>query len=272
MSDDALPIFISPEQLHAVLDWPDVQVVAVDDAAGFAQAHVPGALRIDLARIVASEPPVAGLVPDTATLAAAFSEAGLRNDAHIVAYDRSGGSQAARLLYTLDTVDHSAISLLDGGLQAWHADGFELASDEAGRSVSQFEITPRPERIADGEWITAHLEDGTQFIDARSAAEYTGDDVRSARGGHIPGAVNLDWNRMKDAQGRLLPKADLAQMLADQGIDENRETAVYCQSHMRSAYTYLVLKTLGHTKVRGYPGSWSDWGNRDDTPVSQGNN
>ncbi len=267
---DELPIFISPEQLNAVLDRSDVQVVALDDAAGYAQAHVPGALRIDLARIVASEPPVGGLLPDTETLAAAFSDAGLRNGAHIVAYDRSGGSQAARLLYTLDAMGHGAISLLDGGLQAWHADGFDLAEGEAISGASQFEITPKHERIADRKWIAEHLDNGTQFIDARSAAEYSGDDVRSARGGHIPGAVNLDWNRMKDAQGRLLPKADLVQLLADHGIDENRESAVYCQSHMRSAYTYLVLKMLGHDKVRGYPGSWSDWGNRDDTPVSQG--
>jgi len=268
---DKLPIFVSPEQLQEALGDAGIQIVAVDSASDYASAHIPGALQLTMADFTASQAPVAGLLPDDQRLAEVFSDAGLRNDAHIVAYDRVGDGQAARLLYTLDAMGHEAISLLDGGLAAWHQAGLELADGAPQRGEGDFSVNRQPDRIADRAWIKAHLDDAdTAFLDVRSAAEYAGADVRSARGGHIPGAINLDWNRLKDDNGRLRPRAELLELLADHGVREDQDITHYCQSHVRSSYTYLVLRYLGYDKVRGYPGAWSDWGNADDTPIDTG--
>jgi len=265
---ETLPFFVEARQLHELLGAPDVQVVAVESEADFAQAHIPGALQLAKPDFTASDPPVEGLMPDTKQLAAALSDAGLRNDAHIVAYDRIGDAAAARLLYTLDVMGHGAISLLDGGLRAWHAAGYPLESGAPSASPTTFDVEPQPQGIADRDWIQAHLDDNdTCFLDVRSAPEYSGIDVRSARGGHIPGAVNLDWQQFKDANGRLRPRAELQELLVRHGIDADHDITAYCQSHTRSSYAWLVLKALGYTRVRGYPGSWSDWGNNPDTPV-----
>ena len=51
------------------------------------------------------------------------------------------------------------------------------------------------------------------------------------------------------------------------GVTPDRQIITYCQTHHRSSLIYVVLKHLGYDKVKGYPGSWSDWGNRQDTPV-----
>lgn len=267
---DNLPIFISPAQLDEARQRPDVQVVAVADAEHYARVRIPGALHIRAADFVASEPPVAGLLPDADTLARVFSAAGLRNDAHIVAYDHGQFTPAARLLYTLHAMGHEAISLLDGGLEAWQTDGFELDSgDFRGPTPANFQVAQQSRRIADHDWIRHHLEDAdSQFIDVRSAAEYGGTDVRSAHGGHIPGAILLDWRELLGPDGRLKPEAELRALLASRGITAETESVLYCQSHMRSSFTYLVFLMLGHTRVRGYPGAWSDWGNREDTPIS----
>jgi len=267
---ETLPLFIDALTLNSVLDEAGVQVVAVDSARDYAQAHIPGALQISMADFTASAPPVAGLLPDEAALREVFSDTGLRNDAHIVAYDRAGDGQAARLLYTLDAMGHGAISLLDGGLGAWHAAGLPLENGAPQAGASTFSVERQPDRIADKAWIQAHLDDpDTAFLDVRSAAEYAGDDVRSARGGHIPGAVSLDWNLLKGPDGRLRPRAELLQLIASHDIESERDIVNYCQSHVRSSYSYLVLKYLGFDKVRGYPGAWSDWGNDDSTPVSR---
>lgn len=267
-----LPVFIEPAQLNDVLEDADIQVVAVADAAAHAQARIPGALQLQLADIVAAQPPIVGLLPPGDMLAQALAAAGLRDDAHIVAYDHGGGTEAARLLYTLLAAGHDAVSLLDGGINAWLADGFELDGGMSDApAAGHFDIHWQDGRIADHDWITAHLDDGnTRIVDVRSAAEYAGADVRSARGGHVPGAIHLDWREFLQADGRLKPEAELQAIVAAHGITPGNDSVMYCQSHMRSSFTFLVLRLLGHDKVRGYPGAWSDWGNRSDTAVETG--
>lgn len=265
-----LELFIRPGTLHGVMDDPDVQIVALDTLDDFMGAHIPGALQIAMADIMGSEGVTGGLLPGDGALDTLFSNAGLRPDAHIVAYDRAGDGQAARLLYTLDAMGHSRISLLDGGLAAWHADGLPLASGVPEVAPTDFQVNRQPERIADRAWIAGHLDDRkTTLLDVRSAAEYRGEDRRSARGGHISGAINLDWQQLKDAHGQLKSRDELEALFAQQQIHPNQEIVAYCQTHVRSSYVYLVLKYLGYKQVRGYPGAWSDWGNHDDTEIAQ---
>lgn len=267
----SLPLFVDARTLADRLDDPAIQIVAVDAAADYAGAHIPGAKQISMADFTASAPPVAGLLPSDDVLRDVFSASGLRNAAHIVAYDRAGDGQAARLLYTLDAMGHGAISLLDGGLAAWHQAGLALEDGLPQAATSDFSVTRQAARIADTAWIEAHLDDPeTAFLDARSAAEFAGTDVRSARGGHIPGALHLDWNQLKGSDGRLRPDHELRALISSRDLDTGHAVVNYCQSHVRSSYTYLVLKHLGFQKVRGYPGAWSDWGNANDTPVETG--
>jgi thiosulfate/3-mercaptopyruvate sulfurtransferase len=107
------------------------------------------------------------------------------------------------------------------------------------------------------------------LVDARSPPEYSGEKRLAQRGGHIPGAVNFDWINAMDMQNnlRLKPAEVLSQSLAGLGVTQDKEVIVYCQTHHRSAHTYIVLKSLGYTKIKGYPGSWSEWGNQGDTPI-----
>jgi thiosulfate/3-mercaptopyruvate sulfurtransferase len=68
---------------------------------------------------------------------------------------------------------------------------------------------------------------------------------------------------------RLLPPESIQHKLDQLGLAKDRELIVYCQSHHRSAFSYVMLRALGYEDVKGYPGSWSEWGNRGDTPVEQ---
>ena len=89
------------------------------------------------------------------------------------------------------------------------------------------------------------------------------------RGGHIPGAINLNWLNSIDTQGdfRLKCKPELDMMLFERNISPDNEIVVYCQTHHRSAQSWMMLRHLGFPKVRGYPGSWSEWENDLNTPV-----
>ncbi|HCA26256.1 MAG TPA: thiosulfate sulfurtransferase, partial [Betaproteobacteria bacterium] len=127
--------------------------------------------------------------------------------------------------------------------------------------------------IADAAHILSHLGNPhCCLFDVRSSNEYNGLTQFSQRKGHIPGAVNLDWTFVMDPSRnlRLKPKAEIEQAFHALGVTPDKEIIVYCQTHHRSAYTYIVLKALGYPDVKGYHGSWSDWGNRADTPLEGG--
>ena len=81
--------------------------------------------------------------------------------------------------------------------------------------------------------------------------------------------MNLDWVETmdKDNNFRFLGRQLVQQKYTDLGVGKDQEVIVYCQTHHRSSHTYVLLKSLGYTNVKGYAGAWSEWGNRNDTPV-----
>ena len=73
-----------------------------------------------------------------------------------------------------------------------------------------------------------------------------------------------------DRSRALRLRTDLASLLESRGITPAKLIVPYCQTHHRSALSYLVARCLGYPRVRAYAGSWSEWGNRQDTPVATG--
>ena len=270
MTTPILPLLVEPDVLEQTLDNRDLLVVDLSKPDNYRKLHVPGAVHLDYVQIVAVKKPVIGLLPDDATLAALFSKAGIDAATHVVAYDDEGGGRAARLLWTLAATGHRHYSLLNGGLHAWANEGHRIESGAVPPRVKSFTVRHSDEPIAHSDYILSHLHDSHYcLLDVRSADEYSGVKKLAGRGGHIPGAVHMEWTRAIDATRnlRLKPDSELQAMLGAVGATPERQVIAYCQSHHRSAHTWLVLKYLGYPEVKGYPGSWSDWGNNPSLPV-----
>ncbi len=265
-----MPLVIEPEQLEQKLGHDGLLVVDLCKPETFAKGHIPGAVHLDYAQIVRLDRPRMGLLPDATSLSNIFSSIGLTPKTQVVAYDDEGGGRAARFLWTLDTVGHKTASLLDGGLFSWTNEGhsLEITAHHPAQSKYAVNITDAP--LASRDYILSHLNDpGVVLWDSRSALEYSGKKKFAERGGHIPGAINIDWFEVMDRSRnmRLKPEMDLRALLEGKGITRDKTVITYCQTHHRSALTYFVLKVLGYPNIKGYPGSWSDWGNSPDTPI-----
>jgi len=270
MLESPLPLLIEPETLEPLLGNPDLILVDLSRSDIHAQYHIPGAVHLEYSQIVRMAPPVGGLLPDEAQLSAVLATIGLTPERHVVAYDDEGGGKACRLLWTLEAVGHRRYSLLNGGLHAWANEGHELTREPTRATPSAYSAHYVDSNVvADTAYISAHLDDaGHVLLDARSALEYRGLQRYSARGGHIPGAVNFEWTEAMD-QGhnlRLRPATELRTQLEGLGVTAEKTVVAYCQTHHRSAHTWFMLKWLGY-QAMGYEGSWSDWGNREDTPI-----
>jgi len=273
MSALNLPVLVEPDQLEAHLQETGFLIVDLRNPNGYAQGHIPGAVNLGYANIVQPVPPAMGLLPDDTRLSAVFSALGLTPDTHVIAYDDEGGGRASRLLWTLDALGHQHFSLLNGGLQAWVAGGYPLTQQGAQPAASAYQADfEDSEAVADKDYILSRLgQPDLALLDTRSPGEYQGLDVRAARGGHIPGAVNMNWITAIDQanQLRFKPDAELRAVLEGLGVTTDKEVIVYCQTHHRSAHTYMVLKHLGYQRLRGYHGAWSEWGNDPTLPIEQ---
>lgn len=272
MSEPILPLLVEADVLQGQLGNPHLLVVDLSTAENYAKGHVAGAVYLDYPQLVRSAKPVGGLLPDEAQLSRLLSHLGLTPDSHVVAYDDEGGGKAARLLWTLEAIGHHRYSLLNGGLHVWLNEGHPLEHKPHTPQPSDFEaqIQPHCEAVVGRQFILEHLQDETvALLDVRSAAEFSGQKCYAERGGHIPGAINIEWTEFMDPGHNLRLKgiAELRNMLDAHAITPDKTVVVYCQTHHRSAHTWFVLKYLGYPHARGYEGSWSDWGNLSDTPI-----
>ena len=255
----------------AVADLPetDTLLVQVTSSALFEQAHIPGAVLIEPAELVCGIPPASGKLPSTAQIAATLSRVGYQPDQRIIAFDDEGGGWAGRLFWTLDVIGHYDWAYLDGGLHAWHAAGLPLAQGASAPVPAEpCEITVDTDPIAEIPDVIAAINDADSVIwDVRSAEEYAGLRSGSARRGHIPGAVNLDWELLKDANRQLRLIDSLDDVAASLGLLQAKQIITHCQTHHRSGLSYLVGRLLG-LNIKAFHGAWAEWGNDPNTPIT----
>lgn len=280
MSSEAnmLPLIVEPEHLDEFLkenpSCPDLLIIDVPmNAESYTQGHVPGAIFLDRSRLVRGDGEVPNDVPDVDALSALFSSLGLTRDTHVVAYDDEGGGWAGRLLWTLELIGHQRYSYLNGGIHAWRGENLPQSTEPHAPTPSDYRADIlNPEINIDRVELKQRLCDpGFAVWDSRSQAEYDGEKGASKHLGHIPGAVNMNWTDAMDPDNHLRIRgyAELINELEATGLTPDLEVVTYCQSHHRSGFTWLVGRALGFKKMRGYAGSWNEWGNRDDTPIEK---
>lgn len=262
----SIPMLIEPEQLANYAD-ENARIVDLCSEQSYMNGHIPGAVHLPPQTLTLSRPPVPGLLPSVAHLERIFGYLGIKDDTHFFVYDDEGGGWAGRFIWTLDVIGHPHYSYINGGIFAWRAAGMELETEENSVEPTQPKLTIHKEPQVDVQDILDVLgQDNLTIWDARSPEEYRGDKVLAARGGHIPGAINCEWTSLMDPDKHYRIREDAEERLGMLGIRRGQDIITHCQTHHRSAFTYMVGKILGFD-IRAYPGSWSEWGNLPGTPV-----
>ena len=262
---------ITCNALHRVIDRPEILIVDLRPSAHGAEGYIPGSVHLDYERLIRRHGRSEGLLPDVTALRDLFSELGLEPWHCVVAYDDETGVEASRLLWTLEVAGHRNYALLDGGFAAWESSNLPISQNKRIPSASEHpEIVLGDAVVNKQEVLEAVGRKDVCIVDTRTLEEYLGNDVRAQRGGHLPGAIHFDWTSAIDlyGTGKLRSPDQLQVELDNLGVRKDKEIILYCQSNRRCAHTFIVFKWLGYENVRSYHGSWSEWGNDPDTPIS----
>jgi thiosulfate/3-mercaptopyruvate sulfurtransferase len=261
---------------HALPGWVivDCRFDLADAAAGFLayqKSHIPGAVYAHLDDDLSSPTgPFSGRhpLPSPAALASRFGRLGIDNGAQVVAYDDMNGAIASRLWWMLRYMGHEAAAVLDGGWQAWQRSGHPTSIGIEENEAAVFAGAPR----ADWTVISDEVEDATLLVDSRSPERYRGEiEPLDPVAGHIPGAINFDYERNFGPDGRLLSPDRLRQQLEEMlAGTPPAETVFYCGSGVSACANLLALRHAGLGDGRLYIGSWSEWIRDPERPVATG--
>ncbi len=254
----------------------------VRDEKSFLEGHIPGAINIGEIGSVLRDPNKEDYIA-TEKIQKLFNDAGLNINRDIVVYGARGNPYAYFGLYTINYFGGKQAQIYHDGFDGWKSAGLPIQKDRQTSAPVSVNLVPQAQLVVSNEEMLKLAQSkSVQIVDARTPDEFSGKDVRTIRGGHIPNSVNIpfedNWQdpataiklskkQVPDNTGMSLKsEADLKKLYSK--LDPDKETVVYCQSGVRAAETAVVLKNLGFKKVKVYDSSWLGWGNNLKAPVA----
>jgi len=258
-------MLISVTELNLILDDPNVILADTRSFKEYSEGHIPGAVHLDLFAFHWIDTTKQGIENFNDQTQNLLSILGVTPEKKVIFYDSVSGMLAARGVWMLMYFSHQNVSMIDGGITKWQKENFPLETKPNAFKPSKFSGKINSEIISGFEYIQENL-DNVKILDARSTGEYDGSTIRAAQSGHVPNAINIDWNQNISDDGTFKNDEELSKMY---DYPKNTEIVTYCQGAYRAANTFLVLKKLGFTNVRVYLGSWGEWGNKLELPVEK---
>ena len=265
-------LLVSTAWLAQNLRSPNLVVLHVGPEQSFAR-HIQGARYVTLDDISVSDHSGAGNMlelPGAADLRARLARLGIGDASRIVVvYDQDWVSPATRILFTLGAAGFDGrVSLLDGGMDAWRRENRPVTAEATPARAGRLSPLHMQSWTADAAFVRANAgRPGFALIDARAPSFYDGVQVGGMnphphKRGHIPGARNIPFTTLTDANAMVRSPRELDAAFRNAGVRRGDTLIVYCHIGQQGTAIVFAARSLGYRALL-YDGSFEDWSRRD---------
>ncbi len=271
-------VLVTADWAEQNLDTDGIVFVEVDeDTAAYDAGHIPGAVKVDWKTELQDQ--VIRDFIDKGTFEKLLSDKGISNDDTVVLYGGNNNWFAAYAYWYFRLYGHRDVRLLDGGRKKWELDGRTLVTEVPQRQATSYTAQEQDTSIRAFRREVEDAIGNKNLVDVRSPDEFSGKIMAPAhlpqeqaqRPGHIPTALNVPWSKAANEDGTFKSDDELRALYGNEGLDESKSTIAYCRIGERSSHTWFVLhELLGHSDVKNYDGSWTEYGSLVGAPIELG--
>ncbi|MDH3696917.1 MAG: rhodanese-like domain-containing protein, partial [Nitrosopumilus sp.] len=204
-------MLISTTELDSILNDSNVIIADTRSFKEYSEGHITGAVHLDLFAFHWIDTTKEGIENFNKQTQNLLSFLGVTSEKKVIFYDSVSGMLAARGVWMLMYFSHQNVSMLDGGITKWKKENLPLETKSNGFKPSNFSGKINPDIISGFEYVRDNLKN-VKILDARSTGEYDGNIVRAAQSGHIPNAINIDWNQNISEDGTFKNDEELSKM------------------------------------------------------------
>jgi thiosulfate/3-mercaptopyruvate sulfurtransferase len=248
----------------------DDPYVARPGRGTFEESHIPGADFLDLqGEFSDATTRLRFMMPPTAQLEAAFARHGLGRGKRVVLYSIGTMMWATRFWWMLKALGFDDAAVLDGGFDAWKAEGRPTESGPArGYPPGDFAAVPRPGFFIDRHAVLAAKGSDSVIVNALGPQFHKGlEPSRYGRPGRIPGSVNVPAATLVDDKKKFVGLADAQTAFAARGVSKDRRVICYCGGGISATVDLFLLHQLGYENLTLYDGSMGEWAKDHSLPI-----
>jgi thiosulfate/3-mercaptopyruvate sulfurtransferase len=244
---------VTAQWVEQYIDTPNILLLDPRRPMRYLQGHLKNAVNLPVYKAFDAD---AKLLPDE-HLQRWIGAVGLDDQSTPVIYDSFDGQNGAMLVWLLEYFGRTDVHVLNVFYERWVAEGHEVFYKPVTPAAKTFRAQVNPK-------LRITIDDlrggsGLRLIDFRSREEYTGQQDRDGKPGHIPGAVNIVWRDLIGSQQQVLASPEAIQQLINAaGIQRGDRLVGYCRLGMRAAVGYLALQQAGYD-IRLYDRSYAEW-------------
>ncbi|MEM6438949.1 MAG: rhodanese-like domain-containing protein [Pseudomonadota bacterium] len=281
---------ISGEALEAALGDPDLRIFdcttylryetgtgrpyrVESGRADWEAGHIPGAAYLDLQEDFSDDDaPTRFMRLSPQATADAFARHGVREDSRVVLYARASPQWATRFWWLLRWIGFDGAAVLDGGFDAWLADGRPVSTEPAAYPAASLTARARPELFVGKAEMLAAIGDGAVCsLNALSGELHRGEDPRYGRPGRIPGSTNVPAASLIDPQLKTFAPPDVvAAAFQAAGAALEKRVLNYCGGGIAATLDAFLQHQLGYEDIAVYDASMSEWAKDETLPMEQG--